>query len=71
MIARRCPHCWRLADPVDSAGGGRCLHCRAPLERSSTAPAEVEDLVRRRLYGELHAGILSVAPRAAGPRADA
>ena len=71
MIARRCQHCWRLAGPVDGAGGGRCPHCRAPLERSSTAPAEVEDLVRRRLYGELHAGILSVAPRAAGPRADA
>ena len=69
MIARRCPHCWRLADPV-APGNDRCPYCLAPLDRSE-ACAEVEDLVRRRLYGELHAGILSVEPRAAGPRANA
>jgi hypothetical protein len=69
MTARHCPHCWRLADPVAGPGNDRCPHCRAPLERTA-APAEVEDLVRRRLYGRLYGGILSVAPRGAGSRAD-
>jgi predicted amidophosphoribosyltransferase len=70
MIPRRCPHCWRLADPVAGPGNDRCPHCLAPLDRSE-ACAEVEDLVRSRLYSELHGGILSVEPRAAGPHPNA
>jgi hypothetical protein len=53
-----------------SAYSDRCPRYRAPLERSA-APAEVGDLVRGRPCGKRYAGILGVAPRAAGSRPDA
>jgi hypothetical protein len=65
MTGARCPNCWRRIVATPELAGGRCAHCRAQLTdpRGRTG---VEDIVRMRRYGEVRAGIISVAPYIGG-----